>query len=148
MDKSYSHDMSGEKGRATLLPEGWHSFKVKNVVEATSKQGNEMFIITLKHLENGDEQDVYAVATPGKRWFLKQFLTALCIPAGADGVYKWSISDVIGLNISGRVEHETSDWIDRSGNTRTSTKGRVVEWRESEIANEVPGQDGPEAPPF
>ena len=137
----YKMDMSGEKGRAPLLPEGWHDFKIKGVVEATSSKGNEMFIITVTHVETGSDQDVYAISTPGKRWFLKMLLAACCIPASEDGVYEWDTSDIIGLIVKGRVEHQQDEpWIDRQGNTRQGAmKGNIVEWKESDTPNEVPG---------
>ena len=143
----YKMDMSGEKGRAALLPEGWHDFQVKKVIESISKQKNEMFIITIMDLETFQDQDVYAVSTPGKRWFLKMFLAALNIPASEDGVYEWDISDVEGLNISGRIQHVQDDpWIDREGKTRPgSMKGNIVEWRESEVANDAPGSPSAKA---
>ena len=142
----YKHDMSGEKARGALLEEGWHDFLVKNVVFGISKTGgNEQFIITLKEAQTGDELDVYAIAVQGKRWFLKMFLAAMSIPASADGVYEWDTSDVIGLYVSGRIEHEQSDpWTDREGKTRPgSLKNRVAEFRASQVPNGTLAEEGP-----
>jgi hypothetical protein len=132
----YSMDMSKEQGPAVILPEGWNEYIVKDCKESLSKKNNEMFIITLA-LEKDESitGDVYAISTPGKRWFLKNFLAACEVPASEDGVYDWDISDVIGKIISGKGESSQEKWIDREGTERTSTKTKIVAFNKS---TEVP----------
>ena len=129
----YKHDMSKESDpKNPHFEDGWHDFEVGNVIEQISKQGNEMFKITLMECELLQEIEVYAIAVQGKRWFLKQLLSATGIAAGQDGVYEWDIPDLIGKIVSGRVENEDEEWIDRQGKKRITQKSKVVEFQKSE----------------
>lgn len=119
-------DMSGEKEKGELLPEGWRKFSITGCEEKTSKAGNMMFVITLTDLEKNQTEDVYAIATAGKRWFLKSILKACSVPASADGVYDWDIADIIDKTILGKVEHIDESWINREGDTVTSKKAKIT----------------------
>lgn len=139
---SYRHDMSGEKApkRKVCLPKGWRRFKIETVEEAKSKQGNDMFIFTLTDLETLSEHDVYAIATQGKRWFLKNILAACNVEAAQDGVYDWDKEDVIGQLIQGFVEHEPNEWTDRKGQLHTDMQSKIVDVKED--SGEVSVEDG------
>jgi hypothetical protein len=122
----YEHDMSKEREMGVLLPEGWRELEIIDCREDVSKGGNEMFVFTVRDVEtNQIPDDLYSIATQGKRWFLKNILTACGIEAGKDGVYKWDTSDVIGVNIMGKVEHIPNEYINREGDTVKNMKGKI-----------------------
>jgi len=123
------HDMSQENERHEFeaLPDGWRNFTILDCKESESKAGNEMYILVLEDKETGQQGDVYAIATQGKRWFLKQILIACTNKAGEDGVYDWEIEDIIGKEISGKVENSQEEWVDREGETKTALKPKVVQ---------------------
>ncbi len=126
---SYSMNMSQEKApkRKKLLPEGWHDFTITNCREETSKKGNLMFVFTMRHDATGYEDDVYAVATEGKRWFLKMILAACDCASSADGTYEWDIPDVLNKRVHGLVEHEDNEYINREGETVKGKQHRITE---------------------
>ena len=128
----YKMPMNDEKrpNVKKLLPEGWRLFEIVGAVESTSKSGNQMFIITAKDVETGYEDTWYAVAEPKKRWFLKTILAACGCAASEDGVYDWELSDILNKSISGLVEHEDNEWINRDGETVTNKQHKVVEVQE------------------
>ena len=141
----YSHDMSQESGTATqaALDEGWHDFEIVNMEEQTSKSGNQMFKISFALADNPQKGLIaYAVAEPKKRWYLKNLLDAVGCDGGKDGVYNWSVEDVMGHTVSGRVENAVELWKDRSGKERKSTKSKLVEFAPMGV-NATPKEDDP-----
>jgi hypothetical protein len=101
----YQMDMRGEKNTAKQMKAGWNKCTVTDCKEAISKAGNQMFVIDLTLNDDPSVvSTVYAVATPKKRWFLKNLLSACHVPAAADGMYDWSESDVIGKHVEAFVE--------------------------------------------
>jgi len=124
----YSMDMSGEIEK-TLIPEGWYEFTIVEMTEETSKKGNAMFKVVCELVDGGGAIDVYCVAEKGKRWKLKQLLKACGILPDADANFNWDIPDIKDSKIHGRVAHESDDWIDRDGKTRTSVKSVIAEFR-------------------
>src|SRR3990167_9487772 len=92
-----------------LLPEGWREFKIVGCGdEVKSKKGNNQYIIRLRDIETGYEEDIYAVSEPKKRWFLKEILDA-CGVGHEEGVYKFEpplSQHLISKIINGLVEHE------------------------------------------
>ena len=129
--KKYSHDMSRESNRG-LLPEGWRKFKIVKCEKAVSKAGNEMFVAKVVSAEDaGIGCDVYLVAEKGKRWFLKQILSAVGIEPDEEGNMAWDLSDVEGHTILGKVEHKKEDdWVDRNNVTQPGKlKARIVEFK-------------------
>jgi len=123
------HNMSDEKkpNRKKLLPEGWRIFSIVNGKEATSKSGNAMIIFTIQDGLTGYQEDIYAVAEPKKRWFLKSILAAVGCEASQDGVYDWEFAQVINKEFEGLVEHEPNDFINREGETIKTTQHRIVD---------------------
>lgn len=129
----YKHDMSDESEKKTLLPEGQRKFQIVDCKEAVSKSGNDMFIFTFKDVLLGQEEEVYAVAVKGKRWFLKSVLAACGVGAAEDGVYEWDIPDVMNKTVLGIVIHFDEEWINREGNKVKSKKHKITD-----ITEEVP----------
>lgn len=146
----YQMDMSKEKDKKVLLPVGWRRFKIVSCEEKTSKNGNEMFILGMLDCETRQVEDVYAIATPGKRWFLKSILDACGIEAAKDGVYEWDIQDILNQYIGGRIEHSVEDWIDREGKGRNTTKSKIVEVKRDDGSGspDIPDEGELEAAPF
>ncbi len=119
--------MKGEKEKKIALPEGWREFEILTCEEQVSKQGNEMFKFIFADCETGQEEEIFAVAVKGKRWFLKQLLTACGIVADKEGFYEWDIADVLNRTVFGRVQHIDEEWINREGETVVTKKGKIVE---------------------
>ena len=123
----YKHDMTKETDPSVQMPVGWHEYVVAGCREATSKAGNDMFIITLVlHKDSSISGDVYAIAEQGKRWFLKQLLTACQVAAGKDGVYEWDTDDVIGKHVLAQGISRDEKWIDREGNERVTARTKIA----------------------
>lgn len=129
----YKMDMNQEKEplRKKLLDEGEHVFEIVSCEPSISKSGNEMFIIELKHEESGYIDKIYPISVQGKRWFLKQILAACGLDAAKDGVYDWDIPDIIGKKITGIVEHEDNEYINRAGETIKGKQHRIVSVKEA-----------------
>jgi len=126
----HAMDMSQEREKEQLLPEGWRCFTIIKCEEQISKSGNEMFKITITDCETFQEIDIYAIAVPKKRWFLKSLLSACQIKAGENEVYEWDTEEIIGKIISGRVEHKEETWVNRDNQEMKSIKHKVVEVKE------------------
>lgn len=124
---TYSMPMENEKrpNVKKLLPEGLRKFKVNSCEAKLSKSGNEMFVINIIDVETSSSDNVYLVATQGKRWLLKEFLSACGIVPDSEGNYNWDINDVIGKEVSGLVEHEPNEYINRNGDTVKTTVHRI-----------------------
>lgn len=133
----YKMDMSKESAPKVVLPKGWREFVITTAEEQTSKKGNMMFKITFFDQETQTPHDVYAIATEGKRWFLKQILSACNLEAGQDGVYDWDIKDIQLKTVLGRVEHEDNKWIDRTGVERSAVKSVIVEVKPLDAIKDV-----------
>ncbi len=131
----YQMDMNGEKKPRIkkLLPAGWRTFDITNIRQEQSKKGNDMFVFDFTDTETGYVDEVYAVSTQGKRWFLKEILAACNCPAAADGVYDWSDEDVLNKRVLGLVEHEPNDWINRQGETVHDTQHKITEVKAYEM---------------
>lgn len=138
----YQHDMSDEPKPKIkrLLPEGWRKFLITAGREETSKGGNPMIIFGVKDIETGYEEDIYAITTKGKRWFLKQILSAVGCVGGEDGMYEWDIKDVVNHEIMGLVVHEPNEYINREGTTIKTTQHKIAEVKEAEVVAWDEGQ--------
>ena len=140
----YKDNLSGEKKPFSLMPEGHRQVIVTEMIEGKSKSGNNMFTVTLEDIKTKSEMLVWLVSEPKKRWMLKSLLSAVEIPAGADGVYDWSKSDVIGKQVTAIVEHYTEPWINREGKEVTSTKAKVTEFIQADLTTEPELHNGKE----
>ena len=107
-----------------LLPEGWRGFEIVTGDDAPSKAGNPMFTLQLKDEETGIVTKVWLIRTPGKRWNLKQVLEALGIEKQDDDEYNY-LPSLIGHKIMGEVVHEPNEYINRHGDTVTTTQHRI-----------------------
>lgn len=132
---AYKMDMSHEKDKKELLPEGWRPFEILECSEETSKAGNTMFKFKVLDVEMQQEEEIYAIATEGKRWFLKQILLA-CGIAEEEGLFNWDIPDVLTKTIMGRVAHQNEEWINREGKTVNTLKHKIVEVKADEELRE------------
>ena len=133
---TYKHDMSDEPkpNIKKLLKEGWRKFTILGGVEKVSRERNEMFVLDVQDDETGYNEDWYCVSVKGKRWFLKSILRACNVEAGQDGIYEWSLDDIIGKSIAGLVEHEPNEYINRKGNTVKTTQHKIQEIKKVEDA--------------
>ncbi len=124
----FLHNMDKEKApsRKVLLPEGWRMIRIIGVKEGTSKAGNPQFIFRIQDSDTKHEEDLYAVATEGKRYFLKQILVA-CGVKELLGTFNWDVPDVLNKEILALVEHKPNEYINRQGETVKTTQHKIVD---------------------
>jgi len=135
--------MSSEQPPKQLLSLGWRKFKITACKDEVSKRGNNMFVMTFLDDETKYEDMVYAISTQGKRWLLKKILGSCGVAASQDGVYEWSISDVIGKEVLGFIIHEPNEYVDRDGVKVVTTQHRISDVRS--IDDEKSPWDGEDA---
>ena len=128
----YQHQMKDERRPPSILQEGARLVRVTEMIFGTSKNGNEMYTTTIEDTKTHKSMQVWLVATPKKRWMLKSLLTACELPAGEDGVYDWSVKDVIGKSVIAMIEHVTEPWTNREGVEVMQTKAKVTEFIQPE----------------
>jgi hypothetical protein len=124
----YSDDMSQEKKPAGLIPEGERVLRITEMIEGKSKNGNNMFTVTVEDIKTHKSMPIWLISEPKKRWMLKSLLSAVGVAGGQDGVYNWDIKDVIGKTVIGVVEHFQEPWINREGKEVTSTKAKITDF--------------------
>lgn len=134
----YNMEMGNEKMPNKQLPAGNRTVTVVSMAEEKSKAGNMMFVTRLKDNQTGVESNVYLVAEKGKRWLLKQLLTAVGIQQDNDGNFIWDIPDVVGKTAMAVVEQSPEKWINREGEEIESMKSRVVEFMEASWDENLP----------
>lgn len=124
---SYSMSMENEKrpNVKKLLEEGWRKFRINTVEPKISKSGNEMFVINITDDKTSYSEDIYLISKEGKRWLLKELLSACGITKDEQGIYNWKESDLIGKEIFGLVEHESQEYINRNGETVKTIQHRI-----------------------
>ena len=138
-----SLDMREEKKPSTkiLLPEGWRDLDIIGCTdEVKSKQGNRQYIINIKDVETGYEENIYAVSEPKKRWFLKLILDA-CGVEHKEGVYVFEpplSKHLIGNRIKGLFKHEDNEWINRDGETIKTKQHKIIEVAKSALKVKTP----------
>lgn len=137
----YKDDMTAEKKPSAMFPEGHRQVRVLEMMEGTSKSGNRMFITTLEDVKTKANMTVYLVAEPKKRWMLKSLLSAVAVPAGADGIYDWSTTDVIGQVATAIIEHYQEPWINREGIEVMANKSKVTEFLSADKAEVISEED-------
>lgn len=94
-----------------------------------SKQGNQMFVVSVEDTATRTVHDVYCVAEAGKRWVLKSLLTASGLVANDKGVFKWDIPDVVGRCVMGLVDHEPNSYINRAGDKVDAVQHKIIKFR-------------------
>ena len=124
----YQDDMSQEKKPASLLPEGLRKVRVTEMIKGVSKKGNNQFVTTIEDVLTRESMQVWLVSEPKKRWMLKSLLTAVEAPAGADGIYDWSTTDVIGKTVLANIKHYKEPWINKEGVEILLDKCKVSEF--------------------
>jgi len=128
----YNMNMDKEAMPEAMLPEGWRELKCKDMIPEVSKAGNDMFITTFIDVKSGKEKKVWLVSVEGKRWLLKQLLSACGIERNAEGNFSWDFSDIINKSVLGYVQVEDETFIDRKGETVTKPKSKIVEFKKFE----------------
>lgn len=125
---NYKDDLSQEHKPSGIIAEGERAVRILEMIEGKSKSGNRMFTTTIEDIKTKTNMTVWLVAEPKKRWMLKSLLNACQVTAGADGVYDWSVKDVIGKTVSAIVEHFQDTYINKEAKEVTATKARVTEF--------------------
>lgn len=111
MDKKWPVSMKDENDKPILFEEGWHTFTiadVKLISEEESGSGNAYFFWTMEAEEGTIEMRTTLIK--GKRWLLKQTLSACGIEAKEDDPekkYAFGPEDVLGKSVLGKVENRT-----------------------------------------
>jgi len=138
MAKNYSVGMEGESdsGGRVLIPEGDQILIIKSLefIEKSST-GNPYFYWTLESENEGTEIKVSTTLIKGKRWLLKQLLSACGIEADENDPeekYKFNEEDVIEKRVVGYIEHANNEFIGRDGNKVSYPKAEVKRFKKVE----------------
>jgi len=121
--------MKDEKDRRITLPDGIYAAEIVKVVlisEEKSKSGNPYFKWSLGF--PAGEIEVVTTLLKGKRWLLKQMLSACGIEAKKDDPdqkYSFDEEDVIGKLVNVNIINKTSTFTGREGNEIQVTKSEV-----------------------
>jgi hypothetical protein len=126
------YNMSEERRPPSILQEGARLVRITEMIFGTSKNGNEMYTVTIEDTKTHKSMQVWLVATPKKRWMLKSLLSACEIPASQDGVYSFETKDIIGKSIIAMIEHVEEEWVNREGETVKTPKAKVTEFIQPE----------------
>lgn len=135
MPKQWNVSMKDEKERVELK-DGLHNgeiAEVKFIGEEDSKSGNPYFLWSIETSEG--TLPVRTTLIKGKRWLLKQMLSACGIEANDDDPekkYAFSESDVLGKPICIVVKNKESSFTGKNGDPVTVTKSEVVGIRKPE----------------
>ena len=126
------YNMSEERRPPSILQEGARLVRITEMIFGTSKNGNEMYTVTIEDTKTHKSMQVWLVATPKKRWMLKSLLSACEVPASQDGVYSFETKDIIGKSVIAMIEHVTEPWTNREGVEVMQTKAKVTEFIQPE----------------
>ena len=126
------YNMSEERRPPSILQEGARLVRIAEMIFGTSKNGNEMYTVTIEDTKTHKSMQVWLVATPKKRWRLKSLLAACEVPASEDGVYSFETKDIIGKSVIAMIEHVTEPWTNREGVEVMQTKAKVTEFIQPE----------------
>lgn len=132
---AWSVVMKGEgEARQRLFDEGDYLAVIKdveNVSAEESKSGNPYFRWTLEI--DGDELKMVTTLKKGKRWLLKQLLSACGIeakPDDPDEKYTFGKIDVIGKEVMVQIKNKKQSFTGRDGD--------IVEFERSEVVRVRP----------
>lgn len=133
-EKGWSVEMKGEKSSGGCsLPDGEYQAEitdVKLISKEESKSGNPYF----KWFFQTPDGPMEAITTllKGKRWLLKQTLSACGIEAAdgdADEKYTFSLKDVVGKTVVIKIQNKPNSFTGQDGSTITNTKSEVKQVR-------------------
>lgn len=122
--------MQGEKDGKKLFTEGEQLaeiLEVKHITQEESKSGNPYF--WWKLLTKEGEIEVRTTLLKGKRWLLKQMLSACGIEAKSDDPeqkYSFEEKDVVGKTIVITITNKDNTFTGRTGNLVTFKKSEVT----------------------
>ena len=109
------YDCSGV-GRSILIPDGWHTVSVVDISIETSKQGNNMWVITTEHPESGSVDKTYAVTKKPKCWVFDDFLRACGYKKNAQGEFKdVEVANCLGMSVQAQNKAEPNEFTNRDG---------------------------------
>ena len=129
MAKKWDVSMKDEKERVEL-DDGLHEGKiisVRLIDEEESKSGNPYFLWSIETKEGAFP--VRTTLLKGKRWLLKQLLSACGIESKEDDPdkkYAFGESDVVGRQVILKIKNKESTFTGKSGEPITTTKPEVV----------------------
>ena len=126
--------MAGEQDKPPTLADGWYEFRiasVKYVSEEESKSHNAYFLWDME-CEEG-HIPMRTTLLKGKRWLLKQVLSACAIEAKADDPekkYAFGPEDVEGKSVLGKI-------VNKQREPYTNDKGEVINPEPKSEINQV-----------
>lgn len=140
MGKRFSVGMEGESddGGRALIPEGDQILIIKSVELVTAEQarkGNAYFWWTLESKEERIEIKIVTTLIKGKRWLLKQLLSACGIEAKEDDPdkkYNFAEEDVIDKSVVATIKHIPNEFTGRDGKLIKYPKAEVKRFKEIE----------------
>jgi len=126
------YDLSGE-GVSVQLPDGWHLVRVVNVAVETSKNGNEMYVITTEEPQTGSVDKTYAITTKGKAWVFRSFLSACGFKKDELGIYKDITPEAcIGISVEAQNKTEPNEFTRRDGTVVNEMRNKFILFRKAE----------------
>ena len=130
MGEIWAVPMKGEGGERKLWDEGKYVLTIQDVrlvSKDESKSGNAYFLWTLTN-EDNDKIEMITTTLEGKRWLLKQTLSACGIeasPNDPDEKYKFNPTMVVGKIVKVSIKNKENKFTGNDGTERTFTKSEI-----------------------
>jgi len=130
MGEIWAVPMKGEGGERKLWDEGKYVLVIQDVrlvSKDESKSGNAYFLWTLTN-EGNDKIELITTTLEGKRWLLKQTLSACGIeasPNDPDEKYKFSPTMVVGKIVKVSIKNKENKFTGNDGAERAFTKSEI-----------------------
>jgi len=123
------YDLSGE-GTSVLISDSWHLVRVVDVEITTSKNGNEMYVITTEEPTSGSVDKTYAITTKGKAWVFRSFVAACGFVKDENGIYKDVTPEAcIGMSVDAQNKPESNEFTRRDGEVVKEMRNKFVLFR-------------------
>ena len=130
MGEMWAVPMKGEDEGRKLWDEGKYVLTIQDVrlvSKDESKRGNAYFLWTLTN-EGNDKIELITTTLEGKRWLLKQTLSACGIeasPNDTDEKYKFNPTMVVGKFVKVSIKNKENKFTGNDGTERTFTKSEI-----------------------
>lgn len=122
-------DMSQEQEvvQRELMPEGEVVLKIIKIEPKTSKAGNEMLEWTVMS-KDGKCDVICTILTQGKRWALKNILSACNVQVLDGEIYVFEPEQLVDKLIVGINKHIENEFINRKGETEKKSQNKFTKF--------------------
>lgn len=123
------YDCSGV-GQSMLIADGWNTVSVVDISVETSKQGNNMWVITTEHPESGSVDKTYAVTKKPNCWVFDSFLKACGYKRNAQGIFTGvEVGNCLGMSVQAQNKAESNEFVTRDGETIKEMRNKFILFR-------------------